>query len=212
MTFNPYLDSNDDDILEDDPPSFDESSVGNHNASTRDLTELPNVIKDSLEDIIGEHDGKVAVSALQIDKTFTIISGLLSFFSELADARQPETLTLAIADMLDEMTGGELSKRMMFHQSRRELIVFHALFVYVSSLQMALEKDSKPETLKSSQYCTFYKEFLQFSLDKATRNYTDLCAYYEMEPDASLIENGVITNRSIFEKVLFGPAPALGGE
>lgn len=211
-SINPYSDPNADDDLFDDGP--DGNAVGNSqtakNFSIRGPQgeHLPAELEEALAQYLGiVISGRQARSNQKLE--FRAMSEMLEYFSEMYALKHEETVSMATAELIDEITEGRLTQYHRYHEARRKIISCHIVKKAGSKMLAVMDPDSDRQHMDEVHaILTVYMDLLDFCLARAVQQYKTMSEVLEKELDQQLIEGGLITKRSRWEYYAMGCPPA----
>lgn len=188
-----------------------------------DMLDDDDLTLEDIEEPIGDNDGghvsgrdELASNLLMSENiNYAFIESTLSSFNSHMD----QGLILAMAELLEELTGGRLTT---FHnkvEAERMVLVAHsnlALTEYLNDFYNDLvegRRNTGEYNIKfppAESFATFIiasNKFFNFMLNKYTRIYKDACETCGVEPDLKLIEHGYYSMSTRFRKYGFGNPP-----
>lgn len=211
-SINPYSDPNaDDDLFEEKP---DGHATGNsQTAKNFEIRgpggeHLPADLEQALANYLGMHiTGRQARSSQALE--FRAMSEMLEYFSEMYALKHEETVSLATAELIDEMTEGRLTLYHRYHEARRKIISCHIVKKAGSKMLAVMDPESDRAHMDEIHaILTVYMDLLDFCLARSVQQYRTMSEVLEREVDEGLVEGGLITKRSRWEYYAMGCPPA----
>lgn len=196
MSANPYLSGNEDDDL------FESSSESN-SSYKRGNDNLPPELIDALSkyvngiNISADHSTKVSLACYAA-------ADLMSFFGETFTSRNDTPVLSAVCDVLDRISEGMLSRFLIMHQARHDIIYSHTIKNYAEVIYKAIiSAPPEMEGAKLEMFLNVYLSYVNWRLDVAINEYKEYCNLLELNFDADLIENGTIASDDQFTRILY---------
>lgn len=154
------------------------------------LLELLDAMPDALVDVmIGAFGGGMAGGEVPPHAHFMQV-----FFQAVHASdydNRPGPVLRAVAEVLDELSGGQVSRRIKIYECERQLIVTHRV---LKTCNNAMEEARSQDMDGPLWLMGFACEFLLDRLGIIASQYRKLCAEASMDPDEQVIEVGLLTN------------------
>lgn len=205
MSINPiYAGDDDDDLLEEqyerkrksaERKSLDIRGPGGE--------KLPDELNQALSEYI-DNTRASAEAATPIE--FRAAASMLDYFSKMEYFLKPGPAMLAMCELLDEITEGYFTTLMRYHESRRTIMWTKRNITGVRQLMSIIELAAPSATYIKEIYLFFdiYLDYVYFTYESAVADYRELSEWVGKEVDENFIETGYVSERSAFERAVFG--------
>lgn len=198
---NPYLEGDEDaDILGDDKNNIN-TGYGRKQFILRGPNgeELPPELQSTVAKYVSVHeDATIVGESLPIE--FKAVSATFHYVSAWPTYQEEGPLIWAMAEILDEMTDGHLTRLYNLRETERVILYTHAVKRFMNSLYQALESFGSESNFigETLTYVEGFVEICDFVHFKSVDEYRSLCKQLGREVDEEFIESGIYTTRSRF--------------
>lgn len=204
---NPYLsgDDDDDDLLADKGASNGPTQFGNSGGGSGLAPELAKALKD----YIGAYlPGFMPDALSNMPLAFRAVSGMLDFFTDFTRFKVDGPLIWAMAEVLDELSNGKVRLLYQLHECERQIMSTHSIQRIMRRITEHPPKHIQEHQTEVSLYFEVFNDLINYTQDKATSLYYDLCEKLGREPDVVLVNEGFLSSRDTFARAAMLRPPA----
>lgn len=208
MNDNPYLnDADDSDLFEEENPKEEKKR---YVLRGPDGQELPPELQEKLSQYLDTYwDGMGGNAISTIPSEFLAMGQLFSFFSQFVSYRETGALVLAVAEVLDEITDGKVTKTHKFHEAQRSILFTHSNLKVINMLIETLTPSSGSDGsswhwAELKLYLETYGDLVKFVQTKAQNTYLAMANELGKEVDQQFLDGGTKTSRTSLENITLG--------
>jgi hypothetical protein len=154
------------------------------------------------------------------------MSAMLEGFSRVTTMKEENAVLAALADVVDEISNGAVSTRFEYYNAKRKLITSHIIKAYLNSMinliesslgspesdtvvSIATEDGTSAENMEEVLgFMRVFKDLIDFLSANAERQYRRACDLANEPVDENLILNGILSERSWWERWAMNKPPA----
>lgn len=212
---NPYLEGNEDDDILNATDNLN-TGYGRKQFVVRDGAnkEIAPELEGTVSRYVSAFGAETTVVGENLPVEFKAVSATFGYLAAWPSYKEEGPLMWAMAEILDEMSDGYLSRLYDLRESERKIIYTHSVKRFMNSLFQVLETYVNENNFigESLLYIESFVEIVDFIHFRAVEEYEHICRQLDREPDASLIETGIYTTRNKFCSVAMARPVANGEE
>jgi hypothetical protein len=164
---------------------------------------LPDELNQALADYI---DNTRASAEAVTPIEFRATASMLDYFSRMDSFLRPGPAMLAMCEILDEMTEGYFYTLVRYHETRRVIMWTKNNIASVRQIMSIIDIAAEHATYIKEIWLFFdiYLDYLYFTYESAVAMYRELSEWCGKEVDETFIETGYVSERSYWERAVFG--------
>lgn len=167
--------------------------------------DIPEELKKALQDYLDTRQEEAKTSTPIM---YRAVSSSIDYLAQRHGFQKSGAGLLAMADVLDQMTDGVLSELTVYYEARRQIIVYKDVVIGLKRLLKILETPQLVSEYQEAEhiYVLFdiYLDYCNYQLDQAVATYRASCASLDREVDELLIETGYPSERTAWDRQIFG--------
>ena len=168
-------------------------------------------LPDHIQEILSEYiDATEGIQASRVPLAFKAMSSVFDFFAEFQTYGESGALLTAIAEVVNTISDGMLLNVYNHTEARRKLISSHTIKKYLNSLlEMITYTEKKEYVGELNCYIETYANFIDYMASNAIDTYVKYCEILDVEVDQSIIDEGCISERNLWERIGLSNPPAI---
>lgn len=139
----------------------------------------------------GEH---AVMGGASSPRVLATMAGIISFSGDVNDSAVDAPLLLALADTVDELTEGKVTKKLALYSAERRLICAHMVLRSVNNFSERMHADvAVNQYFAEESYQETIAHLLSYytiKLERAKTEYNEACIALAWDPDPELLDNG----------------------
>ena len=156
---------------------------------------LPRALAHELDKLMG-------IDSNRLSQELEAVIGMFGFFKDMTIFATDGALLAAVAQVLDNITDGQVTLHYELRESERILLYTHQIIRLQKKIMDIFKFEEADSILKKMRlYMLSFLSLTTHVHNKAIKSYNDTCAKLGKEPDTVLLETGSYGVRDMYAKI-----------